>query len=107
MLTALGGFSKHRDPVTNTFDVYANSIQTFNNIQTRVFQASYTSDDNVFIGAQTGSGKMICAEFAPRRLWSKSESLRAVCIEPYPEMVDLRGRNGRRSLEVCRMGRRF
>ena len=24
------------------------------------------------------------------RLWSKSESLRAVCIEPYQEMVDLR-----------------
>ena len=44
----------------------------------------------VFIGAPTGSGKTICAEFALLRLWSKSEQLRAVCIEPYQEMVDLR-----------------
>ncbi|KIM35850.1 hypothetical protein M413DRAFT_449581 [Hebeloma cylindrosporum] len=70
--------------------IYANSIQTFNKIQTQVFQALYTSDENVFIGAPTGSGKTICAEFALLRLWSKSESLRAVCIEPYQEMVDLR-----------------
>ena len=70
--------------------IYANSIQTFNKIQTQVFQALYTSDENVFIGAPTGSGKMICAEFAVMRLWSKSELLQAVCIEPYQEMVDLR-----------------
>ena len=33
------------------------SIDTFNKIQTQVFQALYTSDENVFIGAPTGSGK--------------------------------------------------
>ncbi|KAF5318824.1 hypothetical protein D9619_010989 [Psilocybe cf. subviscida] len=70
--------------------IYANSIQTFNKIQTQVFQALYTSDENVFIGAPTGSGKTVCAEFALMRLWSKKEALRAVCIEPYPEMVELR-----------------
>jgi len=70
--------------------IYANSIQTFNKIQTQVFQALYTSDENVFIGAPTGSGKTICAEFALLRLWSKREQPRAVCIEPYQEMVDLR-----------------
>ena len=70
--------------------LYANTIQTFNKIQTQVFQALYTSDENVFIGAPTGSGKTICAEFALLRLWSKEEQLRAVCIEPYQEMVDLR-----------------
>jgi pre-mRNA-splicing helicase BRR2 len=69
---------------------YANSIQTFNKIQTQVFQALYTSDENVFIGAPTGSGKTICAEFALLRLWSKRDSPRAVCIEPYQEMVELR-----------------
>jgi pre-mRNA-splicing helicase BRR2 len=63
--------------------LYANTIQTFNKIQTQVFQALYTSDENVFIGAPTGSGKTICAEFALLRLWSKPEQLRAVCIEPY------------------------
>lgn len=60
--------------------LYANTIQTFNKIQTQVFQALYTSDENVFIGAPTGSGKTICAEFALLRLWSKPEQLRAVCI---------------------------
>ncbi|KAJ6502434.1 putative RNA helicase [Mycena sanguinolenta] len=70
--------------------IYSSSLQTFNKIQTQVFQALYTSDENVFIGAPTGSGKTICAEFALLRLWSKRERLRAVCIEPYQEMVDQR-----------------
>ena len=70
--------------------IYANSIKTFNKIQTQVFQALYTSDENVFIGAPTGSGKTVCAEFALLRLWSKRDLLRAVCIEPYQEMVELR-----------------
>ncbi|KAF9066554.1 Sec63 Brl domain-containing protein [Rhodocollybia butyracea] len=71
--------------------IYAERIQTFNKIQTQVFQALYTSDENVFIGAPTGSGKTLCAEFALLRLWSrKGEVKRAVCIEPYQEMVDMR-----------------
>ena len=69
--------------------IYSSTIQTFNKIQTQVFQALYTTDDNVFIGAPTGSGKTICAEFALLRLWSKREQQRAVCIEPYQEMVDM------------------
>jgi len=68
--------------------IYSSTIQTFNKIQTQVFQASYMSDENVFIGAQTGSGKTTCAEFALLRLWSKCEQPRAVCIEPYQEMVE-------------------
>ncbi|KAJ7063405.1 putative RNA helicase [Mycena amicta] len=69
---------------------YSSSLNTFNKIQTQVFQALYTTDENVFIGAPTGSGKTICAEFALLRLWSKREQPRAVCIEPYQEMVDMR-----------------
>ncbi|KAG2102868.1 P-loop containing nucleoside triphosphate hydrolase protein, partial [Suillus discolor] len=68
--------------------IYSSTIQTFNKIQTQVFQALYTSDENVFIGAPTGSGKTICTEFALLHLWSKHEQPRAVCIEPYQEMVD-------------------
>lgn len=70
--------------------IYSSTIQTFNKIQTQVFQALYTTDENVFIGAPTGSGKTICAEFALLRLWSKREQPRAVCIMPYQEMVDQR-----------------
>ncbi|KAJ8080649.1 Pre-mRNA-splicing helicase BRR2 [Marasmius tenuissimus] len=70
--------------------IYSSSITNFNKIQTQVFQALYTADENVFIGAPTGSGKTICAEFALLRLWSKPQAARAVCIEPYQEMVDMR-----------------
>ena len=70
--------------------IYANSIKTFNKIRTQVFQALYTSDENDFIGAPTGSGKTICAEFALLRLWTKRDFLRAVCIVPYQDMVELR-----------------
>ncbi|KAK7461038.1 Pre-mRNA-splicing helicase BRR2 [Stygiomarasmius scandens] len=70
--------------------IYSSTIDTFNKIQTQVFQALYTSDENVVIGAPTGSGKTICAEFALLRLWSKREQPRAVCIEPFQEMVDMR-----------------
>jgi pre-mRNA-splicing helicase BRR2 len=70
--------------------IYSSTIQTFNKIRTQVFQALYTLDENVFIGAPTGSGKTICAEFALLRLWGKREQPRAVRIEPYQEMVDQR-----------------
>lgn len=70
--------------------IYASTLKNFNKIQTQVFQALYTTDENIFIGAPTGSGKTICAEFALMRLWSKPQQKRAVCIEPYQEMVDLR-----------------
>lgn len=70
--------------------IYSSTIKNFNKIQTQVFQALYTTDDNVFIGAPTGSGKTICAEFALLRLWSKRDPPRAVCIEPFQDMVDQR-----------------
>ncbi|WOO77743.1 U5 small nuclear ribonucleoprotein helicase [Vanrija pseudolonga] len=65
-------------------------FESFNKIQTQVFQALFTTDDNVFIGAPAGSGKTFCAEFALLRLWTKRDPPRAVCIEPYQEMVDAR-----------------
>ncbi|GAA5834693.1 hypothetical protein JCM9279_007084 [Rhodotorula babjevae] len=70
--------------------IYAESIDAFNKIQTQVFQALYTTGDNVFVGAPTGSGKTICAEFALLRLWSQAEPQRAVCLEPFQDVVDAR-----------------
>ncbi|EKM79046.1 hypothetical protein AGABI1DRAFT_60232 [Agaricus bisporus var. burnettii JB137-S8] len=70
--------------------IYESTVTDFNKIQTQVFQALYMSDENVFVGAPTGSGKTVCAEFALLRLWSKREQPRAVCIEPFQEMVDQR-----------------
>jgi pre-mRNA-splicing helicase BRR2 len=85
--------------------IYSSSIKTFNKIQTQVFQALYTTDDNVFIGAPTGSGKTICAEFALLRLWSRPKQPRAVCIEPYQEMVDQRVDEWRRKFSKLQGGK--
>jgi pre-mRNA-splicing helicase BRR2 len=84
--------------------LYSSTIQTFNEIQTQVLQASYTFDENMFIGAPTGSGKTICADFALLRLWSKCEQPRAVCIEPYQEMVDQRVAEWRRKFSKVQGG---
>lgn len=70
--------------------VYTKSVPSFNKIQTQVFQALYATNDNVFVGAPSGSGKTIAAEFALMRLWSQPQLARAVCVVPYPEMVPVR-----------------
>ncbi|KAJ5626095.1 hypothetical protein N7510_002404 [Penicillium lagena] len=62
----------------------------FNKIQTQVFKSIFDTDDNVFIGAPTGSGKTVCAELALLRHWSSKESGRAVYIAPFQELVDQR-----------------
>ncbi|KAK8219849.1 Pre-mRNA-splicing helicase BRR2 [Zalaria obscura] len=62
----------------------------FNKIQTQVFNAVYASDDNVFVGAPTGSGKIVCAEFAILRHWTREDSGKAVYIAPFQEQIDAR-----------------
>jgi pre-mRNA-splicing helicase BRR2 len=64
--------------------------QRFNKIQTQTFTSLYTTDENVFIGASTGSGKTVCAEFALLHHWSKPEAGRAVYVAPFQELIDLR-----------------
>ncbi|KAJ5085699.1 hypothetical protein N7532_010470 [Penicillium argentinense] len=64
--------------------------ENFNKIQTQVFKSVYDSDDNVFIGAPTGSGKTVCAELALLRHWSAEGNGRAIYIAPFQELVDLR-----------------
>ncbi|KOS20322.1 Pre-mRNA-splicing factor brr2 [Escovopsis weberi] len=62
----------------------------FNKIQTQTFNSLYKTDQNVFVGAPTGSGKTVCAEFALLRHWTQSDSGRAVYIAPFQELVDAR-----------------
>ena len=70
-------------------DLY-HGFDEFNKVQTQVFSSLYTSNDSVFLGAPTGSGKTICAEFALLRHWATQASGRAVYIAPFQELVDLR-----------------
>ncbi|KAL8970766.1 MAG: hypothetical protein Q9197_003639 [Variospora fuerteventurae] len=65
-------------------------IDKFNKVQTQVFSSLYTTNDSVFVGAPTGSGKTVCAEFAILRHWSTQAAGRAVYIAPFQELVDQR-----------------
>ncbi|KAK2782924.1 DEIH-box ATPase [Emmonsiellopsis sp. PD_33] len=62
----------------------------FNKVQTQAFKSLFDTDDNVFLGAPTGSGKTVCAEFALLHHWSKADSGKAVYIAPFQELVDQR-----------------
>lgn len=62
----------------------------FNKIQTQTFNSLFKTDQNVFVGAPTGSGKTVCAEFAILGHWMKPEAGRAVYIAPFQEAVDAR-----------------
>ena len=64
--------------------------ERFNKIQTQVHSSLFTTNDNVFIGAPTGTGKTVCAEFAILRHWSTPTKGRAVYIAPFQELVDQR-----------------
>ncbi|CAG2065006.1 unnamed protein product, partial [Timema podura] len=81
-------------PVTalrnNEFEgLYAKKYPQFNPIQTQVFNAVYNSDDNIFIGAPTGSGKTTIAEFAVLRLLSQNPEGRCVYLVPRDALAEL------------------
>lgn len=75
--------------VSNYVDLYPDWKQ-FNRIQTQTFNSLYKTDQNVFIGAPTGSGKTVCAEFAILRHWTQGDAGRAVYIAPFQEVIDTR-----------------
>ncbi|KAK8162999.1 Sec63 Brl domain-containing protein [Phyllosticta citrichinensis] len=64
--------------------------ERFNKVQTQTFPSLFQMDENVFVGAATGMGKTVCAEFALLRHWSKSDEGRAVYLAPFQELVDNR-----------------
>ncbi|CAI8023511.1 U5 small nuclear ribonucleoprotein 200 kDa helicase [Geodia barretti] len=70
--------------------LYSDLFTFFNPIQTQVFNALYNTDDDVFVGAPTGSGKTICAEFAILRMFSASPNSRCVFITPKQPLAEQR-----------------
>ena len=64
--------------------------KSFNKIQTQTFNSLFATDDNVFVGASTGNGKTVCAEFALLRHWSSGARGRAVYVAPFQALVDQR-----------------
>lgn len=69
--------------------LYGEKFPQFNPIQTQVFNAVYNFDENVFIGAPTGSGKTTIAEFAILRLFSQNPEGRCVYLVPKDALAEL------------------
>jgi pre-mRNA-splicing helicase BRR2 len=65
----------------------AMSLKHFNPIQTQVFNQMYNTDDNVLIGAPTGSGKTIAAEFAVLHMFNSAPDGKCVYIAPLESLT--------------------
>ncbi|KAI9034250.1 Sec63 Brl domain-containing protein [Hyaloraphidium curvatum] len=77
--------------------VYAEmGVKHFNPIQTQVFNEAYNGDNNLFVGAPTGSGKTACAEFALLRMWQKNPKGRCVYVAPFEDVVEQKAEDWRR-----------
>ena len=59
----------------------------FNPIQTQIFHTLYHTDNNLLLGAPTGSGKTICAEIAIFRLFRDQPKKKVVYIGPLKALV--------------------
>ncbi|CAG1963457.1 unnamed protein product [Fusarium graminearum] len=81
------------------------SWKQFNRIQTQTFNSLYKTDQNIFVGAPTGSGKTVCAEFALLRHWTKGEVGRAVYIAPFQSLVDSRLQDWQKRLSSLNGGK--
>ncbi|KAL9705238.1 hypothetical protein quinque_008756 [Culex quinquefasciatus] len=63
--------------------------RSFNPIQTQVFNAVYNSEDNVFVGAPTGSGKTTIPEFAVLRMLQQNPHDRVVYLVSRDALAEL------------------
>ncbi|KAL9692122.1 hypothetical protein quinque_016448, partial [Culex quinquefasciatus] len=63
--------------------------QCFNPIQTQDFNAVYNSEDNVFVGAPTGSGKTTIAEFAVLRMLQQNPHGRVIYLVSRDALAEL------------------
>ncbi|XP_011704031.1 PREDICTED: activating signal cointegrator 1 complex subunit 3 isoform X2 [Wasmannia auropunctata] len=63
------------------------SFSHFNPIQTQIFHCLYHTDNNVLLGAPTGSGKTIAAEVAMFRVFKQHPDQKVVYIAPLKALV--------------------
>ena len=70
--------------------LYAGAFTHFNPIQTQVFTTLYTTSDNVFVGAPTGSGKTVCAEFSILHMLDQTPDGKCVYIAPLEALAKQR-----------------
>lgn len=72
-----------RDPFCEQLYAFSH----FNPIQTQIFHCLYHTDNNVLLGAPTGSGKTIAAEIAMFRVFKRYPDKKVVYIAPLKALV--------------------
>lgn len=78
----------------------------FNPIQTQAFHVLYHSDNNVLLGAPTGSGKTISAELAMLHLFNTQPDMKVIYIAPLKAIVRERMNDWRKRL-VSQLGKKM
>ncbi|EDQ89655.1 uncharacterized protein MONBRDRAFT_36978 [Monosiga brevicollis MX1] len=68
--------------------LYAPRFKYFNPIQTQAFSALFESDESVFVGAPTGSGKTVCAELTLLRAFGLRPDSKAVYVAATQAICD-------------------
>jgi len=71
----------------------------FNPVQTQVFHALYHTNNNVLIGAPTGSGKTIMAELAMLRVFNHHSGKKVIYIAPLKAIAKERLKDWRERLD--------
>ncbi|XP_050224918.1 DExH-box ATP-dependent RNA helicase DExH14 isoform X1 [Mercurialis annua] len=96
-------------PVTalgnNTYEALY-KFSHFNPIQTQIFHVLFHTDNNVLLGAPTGSGKTISAELAMLRLFNTQPDMKVIYIAPLKAIVRERMNDWRKGL-VSRLGKKM
>ncbi|KAL2493038.1 U5 small nuclear ribonucleoprotein helicase [Abeliophyllum distichum] len=78
----------------------------FNPIQTQAFHVLYHTDQNVLLGAPTGSGKTISAELAMLHLFHTQPDMKVIYIAPMKAIVRERMNDWRKHL-VSKLGKKM
>ena len=87
--------------------IYADQFPFFNPIQTQVFNTLYNTDENVFIGAPSGSGLTVCGELALLRFLAHgAPGERCVYVAPMQTLVNRRLADWQRRIGDT-LGKRF
>jgi pre-mRNA-splicing helicase BRR2 len=64
------------------YEAIYKDMKYFNPIQTQVFNTFYNTDQNALVCSPSGSGKLVCAEFAIMREWSRETPGIIVYVAP-------------------------
>jgi activating signal cointegrator complex subunit 3 len=74
------------------------SFSHFNPVQNQVFYSCYHSDENILVGAPTGSGKTAIAELAILRVFSLKPGGKIIYVAPLKSLAKERLRDWEKKL---------